>query len=73
MPGIPSRRERAPLLDAHVLRAGAAATADNMRACYEALIREAVLETQHMGHLDACLADMEIVRVQSNPDGRRHQ
>jgi hypothetical protein len=65
VPGYLNNRRIAEALSALALRSGADHTAENLRICYESLIRLSVLEARELNLLEAWIEDLNGIRCPS--------
>ena len=65
VPGYLNNRLIGEALEALVIKPGQSQIPDNLRLCYEALIRMGVVGSQEMTLLDAWLADLECVSART--------
>jgi hypothetical protein len=65
LPGYLNNRRIGELLESLNLRSGPDRIHDNLRICYEALVREAFLAREELAHLDAWLCDLSALQRRS--------
>jgi len=58
LPGYLNNRRIGELLESLSLQSGPDRIHDNLRICYEALVREGLLDREELAHLDAWLHDL---------------